>query len=89
MNLSEHEIEKRERQRQEEMRRELEKVKKRRLVRITRLLCYASEYSLMPLQEREKEREQRDDEMVCVQKSFAVLTLALVSLCHRRLSCSG
>ena len=34
MKLSEHEIEKRERQRQEEMRRELEKVKKRRLVRI-------------------------------------------------------
>ena len=34
MKLSEHEIEKRERQRQEEMRRELEKVKKRRIVRI-------------------------------------------------------
>ena len=43
MKLSEQEIEKRERQRQEEMRRELEKVKKRRVVSPKRcLLCELS-----------------------------------------------
>ena len=44
MNLSEHEIERRERQRQEEMRRELEKVKKRRIVRIPAIVCCVNDH---------------------------------------------
>ena len=44
MKLSEHEIERRERQRQEEMRRELEKVKKRRLVRISAVVYCVNDH---------------------------------------------
>ena len=64
--LSKKEIEVREKQRQKETRSELEKVKKRRLVSWGKIIIPSIHPMSLTrvLQEREKERELRDDEMV-------------------------
>lgn len=84
LKLSKKEVERRERQRQEETKRELEKVKKRRLVRscccchcclcgrgwdfhiLTRLCALCNKPSVV--QEREREKEAREEEMALLQR---------------------
>ena len=69
--VSRKEIEKREKVRQEEMKRELEKVKKRRIVSSLIHLVFNNNERCFHVftQEREKEKEARDEEMVSTNQS--------------------
>ena len=86
--LSKTEVERRENQRQDETRRELEKVKKRKAVSSNCChVCWRCCHVCVCVQEREKEREAREDESVST-RVIAYLTITLHPL-HPLSNCSS